>query len=215
MDAARASCRRLAPTLLYAVCMAPRYASRIVRREARHAAGLAAPFLSPSATVLDVGCGEGYVGAELAELGATVMLTDIVDVRRCPSLPFQLYDGRHLPYATHAFDMVMLNFVLHHVPNEDKAALLGEAARVSRRWLFILEDTPRNALDRLMGDRHGRRFRAKIGSSASFGFLTSGEWEWLFRGLGLVIRNVRALGRFCRAPWQPYARSAFVLEVPA
>jgi SAM-dependent methyltransferase len=194
--------------------MAPCYVSRIVRREARHAAGLAAPFLPPAATVLDVGCGEGYVGAELVEQGAKVVLTDIVDLRRCPGLPFQLYDGRHLPFAARAFDMVMLNFVLHHVPNEDKAALLGEAARVSRRWLFILEDTPRNAFDRLMSDRHGRQFRAKIGSSAAFGFLTSGEWEWLFRGLGLVIRNVRALGRFCRAPWQPYARSAFILEVP-
>ena len=203
----------MAPTLLSFVGMAVLYGSRIVRREARHAAGLAAPFLPPNAAVLDVGCGEGYVGAELVERGANVVLADIVDFRRCPALPFHLYDGRHLPFAAGTFDMVMLNFVLHHVPNDDKAALLGEAARVSRRWLFILEDTPRNAFDRLMSDRHGRRFRAKIGSSAAFGFLTSGEWEWLFRGLGLVIKSARALGRFCRAPWQPYARSAFVLEV--
>jgi ubiquinone/menaquinone biosynthesis C-methylase UbiE len=176
---------------------------------------LVAPFVEPSASVLDVGCGDGYVAAELAAQGASVMLTDIVDLRRVRELPFRLFDGRHLPFPDHQFDVVMLNFVLHHVPNELKAPLLDEAARVSRRRIFILEDTPRNALDRFLSRCHGRYFRAKIGSTAAFGFLTRGEWEWLFRGRGLLVRYVRALGRFCRAPWQPFARSVFLLEVPA
>jgi SAM-dependent methyltransferase len=191
------------------------YHSRVVRRESRHAAGLVAPFVEPSASVLDVGCGDGYVAAELAARGASVMLTDIVDLRRIRELPFRLFDGRHLPFDDRQFDVVMLNFVLHHVPNELKAPLLDEAARVSRRRLFILEDTPRNALDRFLNRRHGCHFRAKIGSSAAFGFFTTAEWEWLFRGRGLVVKYARALGRFCRAPWQPFARSAFLLDVPA
>jgi SAM-dependent methyltransferase len=194
--------------------MPTKYPSRIVQREAQHAAGLVAPFISPTTSLLDVGCGEGYVAAELADLGAKVMLTDIVDLRRCQELPFRFFDGQRLPFADREFDLVMLNFVLHHVPNELKSLLVREAARVSRRRIFVLEDTPRNLFDRLLNDRHGRKFRKKIGSKAEFGFLTSGEWEWFFRGLGLAVRNVRALGRFCRSPWHPFARSAFVLEVP-
>jgi len=202
----------LVQRLLKPSSMPIQYHSRTVRREARQAVSLVQSYVAPGDTVLDVGCGEGYVGAELAEQGAKVALTDIVDVRRLRDLPFQFFDGRELPFGDRQFDVVMLNFVLHHVPNDLKTTLLGEAARVSRRHVFILEDTPRNAIDRLLSDRHGRSFREKIGSSAAYGFLTRGEWEWLFRGLGFAVREARELGRFCRAPWQPFARSVFLLE---
>jgi SAM-dependent methyltransferase len=194
------------------------YHSRIVRRESRQAAALVARHVGIGTTVLDVGCGEGYVGAELGARGAAVELVDIVDVRRVSGQPsraqhFQLFDGLNLPFPDASFEVVMLNFVLHHVPDDRKAHLLKEAARVSRDKVFILEDTPRNLFDRLMNRRHGQRYRDKIGSRAPFGFLTSREWEWLFMGLGFLLRDSRILGRFCRAPWQPFARSAFLLQV--
>jgi SAM-dependent methyltransferase len=190
-----------------------KYHSRIVRRESRQAAALVARHVGVRTRVLDVGCGEGYVAAELGGRGAAVALVDIVDVRRIHGQPFHVFDGLNLPFPDASFEIVMLNFVLHHVPDDRKAHLLKEAARVSRDKVFILEDTPRNALDRLMNRRHGRRYRDKIGSRAPFGFLTRSEWEWLFRGLGFLLRESRILGRFCRAPWQPFARSAFVLQV--
>jgi ubiquinone/menaquinone biosynthesis C-methylase UbiE len=194
------------------------YHSRIVRRESRQAAALVARHVGHGTTVLDVGCGEGYVAAELGARGAAVELVDIVDVRRTRDQafgpqPFRLFDGLNLPFPDASFDVVMLNFVLHHVPDDRKAHLLKEAARVSRDKVFILEDTPRNVFDRLMNRRHGRRYRDKIGSHAPFGFLTRREWEWLFKGLGFLLRETRILGRFCRAPWQPFARSAFLLQV--
>lgn len=192
--------------------MSIRYRSRTVRRETRHTTSLVMPFVQIGDAVLDVGCGEGYVAAALAERGAHVTMTDVFDARRIHDLPFRLYDGRSLPFDGGTFDVVMLNFVLHHVPNDLKTVLLREAARVSCGRVFVLEDTPENALDRVLSDRHGRAFRTKIGSTAPFGFLTRGEWEWLFRGLGFVVRESRALSRFCRAPWQPFARSAFLLE---
>ena len=193
--------------------MAFSYHSRTVRRDTHHTVALVSPHVAAGHAVLDVGCGEGYVGAELASTGAAVSMVDIVDIRRVEGGPFLRFDGTHLPYADHTFDMVMLNFVLHHVPNDHKPALLREAARVSRDKVFILEDTPRNLVDRWLNWRHGISFRARIGSHASFGFLTRREWEWLFRGLGFLLRESRTLGRFDRAPWQPFARSAFVLQV--
>jgi SAM-dependent methyltransferase len=195
--------------------MEPSYHTAIARREARQAAALVARDVRPGMSVLDVGCGEGYVAAELAAHGALVNLVDIVDVRRTRAQPFRLFDGLNLPFDDGGFDIVMLNFVLHHVPDDRKPYLLKEAARVSRDKIFILEDTPENAFDRLMNRRHGESYRAKIGSQAPFGFLTRGEWEWLFKGLGLELRQSRPLGRFCRDPRQPFARSAFLLGVPA
>ena len=192
----------------------PTYHSRTVRRESRQAAALVGRHLPSGATILDVGCGEGYVAAELAHRGMAVETVDIVDVRRVHHLNFRLFDGVNLPFPDGTFDVVMLNFVLHHVPDDRKTDLLREATRVSRDKVFILEDTPRNALDRVLNRRHGEGYRKKIGSSAPFGFLTRREWEWLFTGLGLLLRESRALGRFCRAPWQPFARSAFLLQVP-
>lgn len=189
------------------------YHSRGVRRDTQHTVDLVAPHVPSGSTVLDVGCGEGYVGAALVSGGASVTMVDIVDVRRVEAGVFHWFDGTSLPFADRTFDLVMLNFVLHHVPDEAKIALLREAARVSREKIFIMEDTPRNALDRWMNDQHGRRYRTRIGSQAPYGFLTRTEWEWLFRGLGFGLCESRSLGRFCRAPWQPFARSTFVLRV--
>lgn len=192
--------------------MAWTYHSRGVRRDTQHTVGLVAPHVGSGAAVLDVGCGEGYVAAELARSGAAVSMVDIVDIRRVGGGEFRRFDGDHLPFPDRAFDLVMLNFVLHHVPDDRKTDLLREAARVSRDKIFILEDTPRNLIDRLLNRHHGETFRARIGSKAPFGFLTRREWEWLFRGLGLALCDSRTVSRFSRALWQPFARSAFVLR---
>jgi SAM-dependent methyltransferase len=165
-------------------------------------------------TVLDVGCGEGYVGEELCARGVREACgVDILDLRRNKSGPFRLYDGQTLPFPDDAFDLVMLNFVLHHVPDERKIALVREALRVTHAKLFILEDTPTTAFDRFVSQRHGDSYRRKIDSDAPFGFLTPAEWGWLFRGMGLEAES-RELSRFCRSALQPFARTVFTLRKP-
>jgi len=136
---------------------------------------------------------------------------DIVDIRRNKDYPFRLYDGLTLPFPDRSFDVVVLSFVLHHVPDDRKLALLEEALRVSRGKVVVVEDTPTSAFDRVMNRRHGESYRRKIGSRASFGFLTEGEWRWLFRGMGLEP-EARPLSRFCRSILQPFARTLFVLR---
>jgi ubiquinone/menaquinone biosynthesis C-methylase UbiE len=164
--------------------------------------------------VLDVGCGEGYVLDELAARGAgEVVGVDVVDLRHNRATPFRLYDGMALPFIDRRFDLVMLNFVLHHVPDERKRALLREALRVSRGTVFVVEDTPATPLDRLFSHRHGESYRQRIKSRAPYGFLTTGEWRWLFHGMGLEP-EIRRLSRFCRSILQPFARTAFLLRVP-
>jgi SAM-dependent methyltransferase len=165
-------------------------------------------------SVLDVGCGEGYVGEELRSRGVKEAWgVDILDLRRNKEGAFALYDGQHLPFPDERFDLVMLNFVLHHVPDERKIGLVREALRVARHKVFILEDTPTTAFDRFVSQRHGDAYRRKIDSDAPFGFLTPAEWQWLFRGMG-VEPETQPLSRFCRSVLQPFARTAFTLRKP-
>ena len=191
-----------------------RYHSQTVRKETLHTVSLVAPHLDRGMTVLDVGCGEGYVGEELCARGVReVWGVDIVDLRRDKQRPFRLYDGQTLPFPDDAVDLVTLNFVLHHVPDARKIALVREALRVTRAKVFILEDTPTTAFDRFVSNRHGDSYRRKIDSDAPFGFLTPAEWRWLFRGMGLEP-EAQALSRFCRSVLQPFARTAFTLRKP-
>jgi ubiquinone/menaquinone biosynthesis C-methylase UbiE len=195
--------------------MAINYRSQTVRKETLHTVSLVAPHVAPGTSVLDVGCGEGYVMEELAALGAAeVFGVDVVDIRQERARPFRLFDGVELPFIDHRFDVVVLSFVLHHVPDDRKRALLREALRVCRGTVVIVEDTPATRLDRFLNRLHGDEYRRRIKSTASYGFLTEGEWRWLFRGMGLEP-EARPLSRFCRSILQPFARTAFLLRAPA
>src|SRR5688572_28464256 len=74
------------------------FRSRTVRKETLHSVSLALPHVSHGASVLDVGCGEGYVIEELARRGLDAQGVDIVDIRLPRGCPFRLYDGQFLPF---------------------------------------------------------------------------------------------------------------------
>jgi hypothetical protein len=137
---------------------------------------------------------------------------DIKDGRRTELEKFALYDGKSIAFPERRFDVVVLAFVLHHVPNDMKPQLVAEARRVCRRTLVVIEDTPRNAFDRFISRRHGEKYRRSIGSTADYGFYSQLEWEQFFAGGGLDVAESRSLSRFCRDWKQPYARSYFVLH---
>lgn len=186
--------------------------SRAVRHDTDHTISLLAPHLHDGDRVLDVGCGSAWVTAALASRGHETWGIDIVDCRRAALDHFALYDGVTIDFPDASFDVVLLAFVLHHVPDDDKPRLLAEARRVCRRALLIVEDTPRTAFDRLVSRRHGEKYRRSIGSTAPFGFYTQGEWEQLFARERLELIESRRLGRFCRDWLQPYARAFFALS---
>jgi SAM-dependent methyltransferase len=189
------------------------YPSRTVEKETRHTVSLIEPHLEGCRSVLDVGCGAGWVTRELEQrFDGEVWAVDIGDYRQTPTPRFALYDGIRLPFPDGRFDLVVFSFVLHHVPDVFKPLLLAEARRVARRRIFVLEDTPATLLDRLVSWRHGRSFRRKINSAESFGFLDTREWIRLFRLLRLTPTHVHPLSRWCRSIAQPFARTAFVLD---
>jgi 2-polyprenyl-3-methyl-5-hydroxy-6-metoxy-1,4-benzoquinol methylase len=92
-------------------------------------------------TVLDAGCGEGYLSRILAQNGATVTGVDsstkLVEAARTQNLNdmlpvvFDIASVDELPYADNTFDLVVCNHLVNDLYDPSKA--IREFARVLRR----------------------------------------------------------------------------------
>jgi SAM-dependent methyltransferase len=113
---------------------APVYASRL-----RELTKLMVPYLRPGDRVLDVGCGSGFLGRAILDSPTcpkSVLIRGLERVRRGgEAIPVEAYDGETIPYADNTFEVVILADVLHH--EQDPHHLIGECARVARRFLII------------------------------------------------------------------------------
>ena len=93
-------------------------------------------WLPEGAAVLDFGGGDGRRALPLAEARAAHVTVADVDedaLRRAPRHPLvrtALLDGRRLPFASEAFDLVFVNHVIHHV--QDLPSVLREIRRIVR-----------------------------------------------------------------------------------
>ena len=83
--------------------------------------------------LLEVGCGDGRITAQLAEKAACLVAVDPSEnelmraVRRVDRVLFSRASGVQLPFADHSFDTVLFTLSLHH---QDSRLALQEAARV-------------------------------------------------------------------------------------
>jgi ubiquinone/menaquinone biosynthesis C-methylase UbiE len=90
--------------------------------------------VSEGMSVLDVGCGPGYVSAAAAKRGAVPSGLDFsremvgIAQKMFPKIGFQEGDAQNLPFAGASFDRVLANFTLLHVSDPERAC--GEAYRV-------------------------------------------------------------------------------------
>jgi SAM-dependent methyltransferase len=99
-----------------------------------------AQLLPSQADVLDVGCGDGLLGSEIARLRPDLHLEGIdVLIRSKTFMPVSRFDGTTIPYSDASIDVVMLVDVLHHT--DDPTVLLREAKRVARQAVVIKDHT--------------------------------------------------------------------------
>ncbi len=93
--------------------------------------------------VLDLGCGDGLTGLEIARHGYRVYMADVLDYRDAAArdLPFRsMPDPGSIPYPEQSFDTAILMAVLHHVERKDLYPLLAGLRRTCRR-VIIEEDS--------------------------------------------------------------------------
>jgi SAM-dependent methyltransferase len=106
------------------------------RRRARVIADVLTPWLPERGSVIDVGCGDGAIAAQLAARRPGLRIEGYdVKGRDDAAIPIHRFDGRTLPLADRSVDAVLLVDVLHHceLPSE----LMKEAVRVSRGPVLV------------------------------------------------------------------------------
>jgi len=90
--------------------------------------------VSSAMSILDVGCGPGYVSAAAAERGAVPTGLDFsgemvaIAKKMFPHIEFSQGDAQNLPFADASFDRVLANFALLHLADPERAC--AEAFRV-------------------------------------------------------------------------------------
>jgi len=178
--------------------------SKIYERAAKKMCFACQDFIKKGSKILDLGCGSAIVGNEFKDFfQAEVIGVDIVD-RRILNLPFKIYDGRDLPFPEKSFDIVLLNYVLHHC--QDPLALLKEAKRVVRDKIVIFEDLPEGFFSNLICKIHDLTFTKFFQhQNHSLSFKSEKEWEIIFRDLGLNIIYKKRRDNF------PLKKELFVL----
>ena len=164
-------------------------------RRVRVLAGHIAPLLPASASVLDIGCGDGQLALLLKTRRPDISVRGVdVLVRPAPAIPTEVFDGRPLPIASGLLDVALLVDVLHHA--DDPLALLREAARVAR--IVVIKDHTRDGIlaaptlrfmDRVGNARHG--------VALPFTYWSSAEWTDAFKAAELeTIAMTRRLGLY-------------------
>jgi SAM-dependent methyltransferase len=109
--------------------------------------------------VLEIGCGIGLLTQRLRSMFNDVWGIDpsISSLGQAAERGGRMIaaDGLRTPFADESFHMVIAVCVLHHVPLDQRAAFLAEAARITRRGGLVLlcEHNPWNPLTRLVVGR--------------------------------------------------------------
>lgn len=133
-------------------------ALRVLRPAARlrEQAEALADYLADGDSLLDAGCGTGYLSAYLQQMyGVRPTGVDVKDFRAA-QIPFQLFNGTSIPFSDKAFDHVIISEVLHH--SHEPLALAKECSRVARRSILVFEDMPDGPFGKLILGVHVRLF---------------------------------------------------------
>jgi ubiquinone/menaquinone biosynthesis C-methylase UbiE len=111
-----------------------------IRARNRRQADMVAGHLDRGDSILDVGCGTGFLANQLREMyGVDPTGVDIRDARVSP-IAFSNFDGTSIPFPDKSFDHIVLSFALHHA--DDPLALARECHRVARRSVIVFEELP-------------------------------------------------------------------------
>jgi len=111
----------------------------------RHAVTLLidAARLTRESRALEVGCGPGHVTNMMADTGAKVTGVDLapgmvqVAIELYPHIEFKEANVEHLPFDAETFDVVLINFAIHHFARPEQAcAEIRRVLKPGGRFVF-------------------------------------------------------------------------------
>jgi SAM-dependent methyltransferase len=162
-------------------------------------------FIEKGTKILDLGCGAGIAAKDFQDFfQAKVIGVDVKD-QRIFHIPFEIIDGKNLPFPDKSFDTVLISYVLHHA--EDPNALLMEAKRVCRDKIVIFEDLPEGFISGIICKIHGIFFDKIFGNPSKTSFKKEEDWRRIFNELELNIIFKKRRHNF------PVKKELFILGV--
>ncbi len=160
-------------------------------------------FIKPFSKILDLGCGSGIIAKEFQKHFKSELIgIDIIE-NLVEKIPFKKFDGEFIPFPPKSFDVVMINFVLHHCRNP--LQLLKEAKRVGKE-IIVYEDLPEGLLGKLFCKIHGFTFSSIFQKEKNQNFKTEKEWKKIFDKLKLKIIFKKRVANF------PVKKQLFILR---
>jgi demethylmenaquinone methyltransferase/2-methoxy-6-polyprenyl-1,4-benzoquinol methylase len=128
---------------------------------------------SSDGSVLDVGCGNGFLSAPLERRFGTTVALDLASamIARNPCRRRVRASSLALPFADTSFDLVVCSHLLHHLSDSDRASAVTEMSRVARRAVVLYEPNRNNPLmfafglavrEERMSLRFSRRYVASL-----------------------------------------------------
>lgn len=157
----------------------------VFERRARVLADMFAARIPEGASVLDIGCGDGTIGRQIADARPDIRIEGVELMARpeC-QIPCRVFDGTTLPVADASYDVCLFVDVLHHTL--DPRTLLCEARRVARQYVLIKDHLNGNPLDDLT-----LRFMDWVGNrphgvQLTYRYQSRAQWVGHFQHCGLT-----------------------------
>ncbi len=159
---------------------------RRVRRLAEALGGL----IPAGSKILDVGCGDGQIGAKLANSSREISVSGIdVLIRPHCQIAVTQFDGKKIPFEDASFDLAMFVDVLHHT--NDPLALLAEAKRVTRRYVLLKDHFRTGGIGNLTLRAMDWFGNAHHGVVLPYNYLSEPEWNRIYERLGLGVVELK------------------------
>ena len=129
--------------------------------------------LSEGAKVLDMACGTGAQSIAFAKRGFSVVGVDLSPdmlarakkkVRKDYDVTFLCRDAASVPFADSQFDLAVVSFGLHDMPEEIGVAVLKEMRRVTKpggKIVIVDYDVPQNSFSAFLGRRVAKIWESK------------------------------------------------------